>query len=468
MLFSSIVFIYFFLPMVILLYFLLPFKYKNVLLLISSLCFYAWGEPKYSILMVFSIIEGFTLGRFIEKERSTKRGRILVMLSIVMNLSLLGYFKYFNFFLSNINGLFGCDFPLLSIALPMGISFYIFSIISYTIDIYRERFQAEKNIVDFATYISLFPQLVAGPIIRYSDIYIQLHERSHSFEACYYGGRRFIIGLAKKVLLANSFGLLVTNYQEASEQSVLLYWIYAVAFTLQIYYDFSGYSDMAIGLGRIFGFRFLENFNYPYISQSISDFWRRWHISLGAWFKDYVYIPLGGNRVLVSKQILNLLTVWMLTGFWHGASWNFVIWGLYYAVILIFEKFFLKKIKPTGFMKCLTHIYVMVVVIVGFVLFNADTLKTSLVEISGMFGLSSIPLLGTESLYFLRSYAVVFLLGIIGATPILKTFYQKLSNKKMVENLTLVLEPVFLTILMLIITGYLVDGSYNPFLYFRF
>lgn len=468
MLFSSIAFLYYFLPAVILVYFLLPFRYKNILLLITSLIFYAWGEPKYSLLMIFSVIEGFLLGLLIEREQGTKRGRILVIVSVVINLSLLGFFKYFNFFLTNINGVFKWDFPLLSIALPMGVSFYIFSIISYTIDIYRGLFKAEKNILDFTTYITFFPQLVAGPIIRYSDILIQLHKRSHSLYECYYGGRRFIMGLAKKVLLANAFGALVSRYQEANEKSVLFYWLYAAAFTLQIYYDFSGYSDMAIGLGRIFGFRFLENFNYPYISRSITEFWRRWHMSLSAWFKDYVYIPLGGNRVSIPKQICNLFIVWILTGFWHGASWNFILWGLYFAVILIFEKFCLKKISWKRKGKILPHVYVMILVMVSFVLFNGDNMTQAFREISGMFGFTNAEFFNIESLYYLRSYAVVLIIGIIGTTPLFKNYYNRLPANKSIENVTMVMEPVFLTIILLIVTGYLVDGSFNPFLYFRF
>ncbi len=469
MLFSSITFLYYFLPAVILVYFLLPFRYKNILLLLSSLIFYAWGEPKYSFLMIFSCIEGFILGLLIEKEKGTNRGKILVFISVVINLGLLGFFKYFNFFLDNINGIFNQNFTFLSIALPMGVSFYIFSIISYNIDIYRGLFKAEKNLLDFTTYIAFFPQLVAGPIIRYSDILVQLHKREHGLSECYYGGRRFIIGLAKKVLFANAFGALVSRFGESDEKTVLFYWLYAIGFTLQIYYDFSGYSDMAIGLGRIFGFRFLENFNYPYTAQSITDFWRRWHMSLSTWFKDYVYIPMGGNRVSVPKQIFNLLVVWMLTGFWHGASWNFILWGLYFAVILILEKFLLKKnnifLKNS---KIISHIYVMLIVIISFIIFHAETLTQAITELSAMFGLTNIPWINTEALYYLGSYGVVFLFGIIGATPLLKEFYHKIAQNKNIDSITIILEPVVLTIILLVVTGYLVDGSFNPFLYFRF
>lgn len=468
MLFSSITFLYYFLPAVIIVYFLLPFPYKNILLLIASLIFYAWGEPKYSFLMIFSCIEGFILGLLIEKEQGTRRGKILVIISVVVNLSLLGFFKYFNFFISNINEVLHQNLSFLSIALPMGISFYIFSIISYNIDIYRGLFKAERNIFDFTTYIAFFPQLVAGPIIRYSDILVQLHKREHSLSECYYGARRFIMGLAKKVLLANAFGALVSKYGESNEKTVLFYWLYAIGFTLQIYYDFSGYSDMAIGLGRIFGFRFLENFNYPYIAQSITDFWRRWHMSLSTWFKDYVYIPMGGNRVSPSKQIFNLLVVWMLTGFWHGAAWNFIVWGLYFAVILILERFLIKKNGWVIRNKIISHIYVMIIVIISFIIFNAETLTQAVSELLAMFGFANISLINTESLYYLSSYGVVLLFGIIGVTPLAKNYYNKIAQKKKIENVTIIIEPLFLTIILLVVTGYLVDGSFNPFLYFRF
>lgn len=467
MLFSSITFLYYFLPAVVLVYFLLPFRYKNILLLITSLIFYAWGEPKYSILMIFSVIEGFVLGILIEKAQGKRQGKILVILSVIINLGLLAFFKYFNFFLNNINGILKQDISFLHITLPMGISFYLFSIISYNIDIYRGKFKAEKNILDFTTYITFFPQLVAGPIIRYSDIAVQLHHRAHSLKECYYGSRRFIIGLAKKVVFANSFGMLVSRFGETKEKSVLFYWLYALAFTLQIYYDFSGYSDMAIGLGRIFGFQFLENFNYPYISHSITEFWRRWHMSLSAWFKDYVYIPMGGNRVSVSRQVFNLLIVWMLTGLWHGASWNFVIWGLYFAVILIIEKFCLKNISWKN-SKILSHIYVMILVMTSFVLFNADSISRAGTEIAGMFGFGKEAFVNAITLYYLRSYAVVLILGIIGSSPFLKNFYNRIAQSRFGENVAMVFEPVLLTILLMVITGYLVDGSFNPFLYFRF
>ncbi len=467
MLFSSITFLYYFLPIVLILYFILPFRYKNLLLLLSSLIFYAWGEPLYCILMLLSILQGYLIGLRIEAVRARGRAKVWLILSVVISLGVLGFFKYYDFFIININRLTHLPLPVLVIALPMGISFYTFHIMSYTIDVYRGTVRAERKLLDFMAYATLFPQLVAGPIVRYADISQQLHHRTHSLSQAYLGSRRFLTGLAKKVLLANSYGALCSQFDAAKDLSVLYYWLYAVAYTLQIYYDFSGYSDMAIGLGKIFGFEFIENFNYPYISRSITEFWRRWHISLSSWFRDYVYIPLGGNRVSRRRQLMNLLVVWMLTGFWHGAAWNFILWGLFFALLLIAEKFVLAghQWSTKGF---LSHCYVMLAVILSFVLFRADSLSKAYIDIKSMFGLAGLPLVSTEGLYYLRSYSVILLLGIVGATPVIKNCFCKITETKPGAFLAVVMEPVLLIGLLLVITGYLVDGSFNPFLYFRF
>ena len=341
MLFSSIPFLYYFLPGVLILYFLVPRKAKNTVLLIGSLCFYGWGEPKYLILMVASIIIGYFAGLLIEATKEIKKKKLLLFISVIINILFLGFFKYSDFFIENFNAVTGLSINLLKIALPIGISFYTFQILSYVADVYRGTVPAQKDIIKLATYISMFPQLIAGPIVRYSDIVCSLDERNLNFEAIAYGIRRFITGLAKKVLIANALGEFCSVFKASDDKAIAFYWVYAVCFALQVYFDFSGYSDMAIGLGKILGFEFMENFNYPFISKSVTEFWRRWHISLGSWFRDYVYIPLGGNRVKKSRWIFNILVVWFLTGFWHGAAWNFIIWGLYFVVFLVLEKIFI-------------------------------------------------------------------------------------------------------------------------------
>lgn len=466
MLFSSIPFLYYFLPCTLLLYFLSPKKGKNIVLLISSLVFYAWGEPKNIILMLISILSGYLFGLLIEKFRGGPFAKVFLGLSVFVSIGMLAVFKYTDFFISNINTFTKASIPLLKIALPIGISFYTFQILSYTIDVYRGSVPAQKNFISLATYIALFPQLIAGPIVRYIDIEKQLKDRPQDFEHIAIGIRRFIIGLSKKVLLANAFGELTSIIQASSDPSVLFYWLYAVSFTLQIYFDFSGYSDMAIGLGKIFGFTFLENFNYPYISKSITEFWRRWHISLGSWFRDYVYIPLGGNRCGKGKWLRNILVVWFLTGFWHGASWNFILWGLFYAVLLLLEKFFLLKYLEKS--KVLSHVYVMLFVIFGFVLFNADTLSDAVKTIKGMLGLLSVPAISTEFIYYLKSFGFTLILGILASTPLCKKLYLSVSQKKTGAKMLNLLEIPFLLLLFITVTAYLVDGSFNPFLYFRF
>ena len=465
MLFSSIPFLYYFLPLVLAVYFLTPARFRNAVLLLASLIFYAWGEPKYVLLMLASILSGYGFGLLQERYRGQKGAKLVCGLSVAVSLSFLLYFKYADFFLENFNAATGLGVPLLRIALPIGISFYTFQIISYTVDVYRGE-PAQKNLIHLAAYVAMFPQLIAGPIVRYSDIAQQLEHRSHSTALAAEGVRRFLIGLGKKILIANQLGELCSVFRASDEKSVLFYWLYAVAFALHIYFDFSGYSDMAIGLGKVFGFHFLENFNYPYISASITEFWRRWHISLGTWFRDYVYIPLGGNRVGRARQLLNILVVWMLTGFWHGAAWNFVVWGLMFAVLLIMEKLWL--LKPLSKCRPLAHLYVVFFVVISFVIFNAENMGQALSDIGGLFGAGGIPLVSAEAVYCLRSFALVLILAVFGATPLLRNWLVRLSQYPTAGKVLNALEPFTLFILLLVMTGYLVDGSFNPFLYFRF
>ncbi|MBE6840465.1 MAG: MBOAT family protein [Ruminococcus sp.] len=469
MLFSAITFLYFYLPVTVLIYFIAPKPAKNAVLLLGSLFFYGWGEPKYLILMVISIIQGYVLGLLIDKSKRDKKeklSKLYISLSVVLSLGTLGYFKYADFFIENFNRVTGLSMGLLKIALPIGISFYTFQILSYTIDVYRRNVDVQKNIIDFGAYVAMFPQLIAGPIVRYADIAVQLKNRTHSIAKSAEGIRRFIIGLSKKVLLANILGELAEAYRTAEDKSVLFVWLYAIAYTLHIYFDFSGYSDMAIGLGKIFGFDFPENFNYPYISKSVTEFWRRWHMSLGTWFRDYLYIPLGGNRVSKPRWMINILIVWLATGFWHGAAWNFIIWGLYFAILLMLEKLFLLKI--TEKLKGINHIYVLLLVIISFVIFDSLTMNRATSVIGEMFFMKGLPLTTQESVYLLRSYAVIIITGIIGATPIPKKLVLKLREIKAGAIVTDVAEPFLLVSLLAVVTAFLVDGSFNPFLYFRF
>ena len=462
MLFSSIPFAFYFLPAVLVLYFAVPFRFKNAVLLTFSLFFYGWGEPVYLLLMMASIVAGWIFGLLIGKYRGTPKARLFLIASLVTSLGLLGWFKYADFAVENLNAL-GLQLTLPGIALPIGISFYTFQILSYTIDVYRGNVESQKNIVDFGAYVSMFPQLIAGPIVRYADVARQLKSRTHSVKKASLGVRRFVIGLAKKVLIANQLGQLVELYRSTTQPSVLFVWMYAAAFALQIYFDFSGYSDMAIGLGHIFGFDLLENFNYPFISRSISEFWRRWHMSLGGWFRDYVYIPLGGNRVRPLRYVFNVLVVWALTGLWHGAAWNFVLWGLLFAVLLTVEKFLVGKAmaKMPGW---LVRIPVLAILLMSFVLFNASSLSQALSDVGGMFGLGGLPLVSTASLYYLRSYGLLLLFAAVGATPLVSRTAKKLESR----TVTAILEPVVLCALLLAVTAFLVGGSFNPFLYFRF
>ena len=466
MVFSGIPFLYYFLPATVLLYLAAPRKLKNAVLLLASLVFYAWGEQRLVLLFAATILLGWLLGLLIERFRGKVWSRVFLWLSVLTTLGLLGYFKYADFFIGSLNSAFGLSLPLLRVALPIGISFYTFQLLSYTVDVYRGDVAAQKNIIDFAAYVAMFPQLIAGPIVRYSDIAGQLTQRTHSLDKIASGIRRFVMGLAKKVLIANVLGQLCTQFRQTAQPSVLFHWLYAVAFMLQIYFDFSGYSDMAIGLGRLFGFDFPENFNYPYISKSITEFWRRWHMTLGSWFRDYVYIPLGGNRRGIGRQLFNILVVWMLTGLWHGAAWNFVLWGVFYALLLTAEKLGLKKVLDAH--GALGHVYVLLAVLLGFVLFNADSLGQAAQDIAGMFAFGKLPLFSAEAVYYLRSYGVVLLLAVIGATSLPKRAIAALSGNRVLSRGWNVLEPLLLTGLLVVVTAYLVDGSFNPFLYFRF
>jgi len=460
MLFSSIPFLFYFLPAVLLVYFLVPRKLKNAVILVSSLFFYGWGEPKYLALMAVTIASFYGCGLAIEKARSAREKKLWLTVSVVIGIALLTVFKYADFFLQSFAAATGLSIPLLRLALPIGISFYTFQCMSYAVDVYRGNVAAQKNLISFGAYVALFPQLIAGPIVRYVDVARELEERTTTLEDACYGARRFLVGLSKKILIANQLGLLTELFRASQQKSILFYWMYAVAFMLHIYFDFSGYSDMAIGLGRIFGFHFIENFNYPYLSRSVTEFWRRWHMSLGSWFRDYVYIPMGGNRVSKLRWVFNILTVWMLTGLWHGASWNFVLWGLMFAVLLLLEKLiFPVKRLPVW----LQHLYVLFTVMVSFVLFNAADLAQAAGDLGGLFGAGGIALATDESLYYLRSYAGIFLLSMVGATPAVKNLAGRIPEKA-----AAVLEPLALAALLLVCTGYLVDGSFNPFLYFRF
>lgn len=467
MLFSSIPFLYYFLPLVLAVYFLTPRAGKNAVLFLSSLLFYAWGEPKFCIFMLLSILQGYVFGRLIEKHaQNKKRSKLFLTASVALSLALLAYCKYADFFLSSVNAVTGLSFKLLHVTLPIGISFYTFQILSYVVDVYRGEVPAQKSFLKLGTYIAMFPQLIAGPIVRYADIAPQLDSRQTTLEDVSSGACRFVIGLSKKVLLANVLYELITAFQQSRDLSVLYFWLYAVSFALQLYFDFSGYSDMAIGLGRIFGFRFQENFNYPYISGSITEFWRRWHISLGSWFRDYVYIPLGGNRVSKAKWLRNILVVWMLTGLWHGASWNFVLWGLGFAVLLVAEKLvYGRLLQRTHVLK---HVYTLLLVTLSFVLFNADSVSEAVLQLGAMFGAGGLPLVSTEGVYYLKSYAGTFLFAAIGATPLVSNAISRFGKTRFGAQALTVLQPLVMLALLAACTAFLVDGSFNPFLYFRF
>ena len=447
MVFSSIPFLYYFLPVALVLYFAAPKQFKNMILFLASLFFYAWGEPLNVIWMLLSILVGFCSGWMIEQHMGNGQAKLLLVLSIVIHVGFLVYFK--------------C-----ATVLPIGISFYTFQILSYEIDVYQGRVPAQRNLIRLGVYVAMFPQLIAGPIVRYADIDRALSERTHSVENFALGIRWFVIGLSKKILLANVLGRLCDIFLTSDDKSVLYYWLFGIAYSLQIYFDFSGYSDMAIGLGRILGFHLPENFNYPYIARSVTEFWRRWHISLGFWLRDYVYIPLGGNRVSKKRWVFNIFVVWILTGLWHGVAWNFIIWGLLFAVLLMLEKRWLLKYLEKS--RILSHCYVLLSIIVSFVIFYGTKMSDLRNCLGGMIGLNRLPLISKEFLYYLRSYGVVLLIGMIGTTPLIKILTGRLAQNRLGKRTVTILEPILLIGLMLLNTAYLVDSSFNPFLYFRF
>ena len=473
MIFSSILFLLYFLPFVLTIYFIFPRKYRNFILFLSSLFFYSWGEPKYIWIMLFSTVVDYTCGRMVhyyKTNNNIRRSKLWLGVSIVINLSLLGFFKYSDFLISNINNIFNLGIPLLNLILPIGISFYTFQTMSYTIDVFRGDTRVQNNIISFGTYVTLFPQLIAGPIVRYQTIAEEIDNRVETFDLFGEGVKRFILGLGKKVLLANGIGLLWDNISHTNMSGipVLTAWMGILAFGFQIYFDFSGYSDMAIGLGKIFGFNFLENFNYPYMSKSITEFWRRWHMSLGTWFKEYLYIPLGGNRKGKVLNIRNILIVWMLTGIWHGASWNFAIWGLYFGIILILEKLFilnfLKKMP-----NYISRIYTLVLVFISWVIFAFDSLLEGVNYLKILFGLSGVELMDNTTVYLLYTNILLFMILIIGSTDLPKRLWIWISVKFKNKQATIfILENLFLFSILIISIAYLVDQSYNPFLYFRF
>lgn len=467
MVFSSLTFLFVFLPAVLLVYFAVPRQGKNAVLFLFSLLFYAWGEPIYVLLMIFSTVLDYTCGRLVEKFRGTPKQKIGLLISVIVNIGLLCFFKYSDFLITTVNGVFGWNIPTLNLPLPIGISFYTFQTMSYTIDVYRGEAKVQRNIISFGAYVSLFPQLIAEPIVRYRDIAEQLDSRAHSFDNFGTGVKRFVTGLGKKVLLANNIGLLWDSVSktDAARLTTLGAWLGIIAFAFQIYFDFSGYSDMAIGLGKMFGFDFNENFNYPYISKSVTEFWRRWHISLGTWFRDYVYIPLGGNRRGLAIQIRNIAVVWLLTGFWHGASWNFVLWGAFYGVLLVCEKLFLLKWleKAPAFVG---HIYTMLTALLGWVLFAFDDLGQGFEYLKVMFG-GGAGLVSSGAMYQLLSYLPLILVCVIASTPLAKLLYGKLTATAH-EGTLLTADIVKLTGICALSVAFLISGSYNPFLYFRF
>ena len=462
MLFSSIIFIYFFIPLLLLVYFITPTKYRNIPLLIFSLIFYFLGEPKYIIILLLCCTINYYISKLMMHKKLKKHKKKLLLLALIYDIGQLLYFKYTDFFITNINNIFNLDLSLLHIIMPIGISFFTFQIIAYIADVYKGVHKPSKNILDFTMYVSLFPQLIAGPIVRYADVEKEVIKRETNFNKFSQGIKRFVIGLSKKVLLANVLGefaaLLV-------EQTVLSAWLKPILFTLQIYFDFSGYSDMAIGLGLMLGFHFLENFNYPLIAKSITDFWRRWHMSLSSWFRDYVYIPLGGNRVSKLKWIRNLFVVWFLTGFWHGANWNFIIWGLYFGTLLVIEKFLLGKLLEKT--KVIKYIYTSLIIIISFLIFSVESVPEIITSLKNMFFINDIPFTSLETNYYLRSYLVLLIISIIGATPLLKNIIGKLKETKL-KIVIDIIEPIYLIGLLLLSTAFLIDASFNPFLYFRF
>lgn len=469
MVFSSLTFMFVFLPIVLILYYIVPKKFKNLFILISGLIFYAWGEPVYVLIMIVSTLIDYTAGLLIYRfDKSKTIKRICLIVSLLMNLGLLGVFKYSGFIMQNIDIIFGTSLydPNHALPLPIGISFFTFQSMSYTIDMYMGKIKVQKNPISFAAFVTLFPQIVAGPIVRYDDIARELDDRTVNLDCIYEGILKFITGVGKKVLIANNIGMLWTSVKglETSELSVLTAWLGILAFTLQIYFDFSGYSDMAIGLGKMMGFNFPQNFNYPYQSKSISEFWRRWHITLGAWFKSYVYFPLGGSRKGKGRTVFNLAVVWLLTGIWHGASWNFILWGVLYGLVIIIEKLFLGKVleKIPDFFSWL---YTIILVILGWVLFDTADIPTALGYMGAMFGGGG-TLVDNTAMYYLINYGVMFVIGTFACTDIFSRAAEWLKEKMpLLVNYS---TPIAKTAIMVLSTAYLADATYNPFLYFNF
>ena len=505
MLFSSITFLYYFLPAVLVIYYLTPAKVKNLILFLASFVFYLWGEPKYSVLLLFSVTAGYIGGRCIEYQRQKKcvcaadpadrsgkykgrHDRLVVGIFTAMTLGLLVFFKYMDFLADSVNRILGTHVPMVQIALPVGISFYTFQIISYYVDVYRGEVAAEHNFVDFAAYVTMFPQLIAGPIVRFQSVQAELKHREITWEKTGEGAARFVCGLCKKVLIADSLAPLVSTLQNISETAAkteavvttgiraegagigtLGYWVLALAFMLQLYYDFSGYSDMAIGLGKILGFTFPENFRYPFISKSISEFWRRWHMTLGGWFRDYLYIPLGGNRVSVLRWCFNMFVIWLLSGLWHGAGWNFLFWGLWFAFFLILEKLFLGDILESV-PKVFGRIYTLAVVLISWVFFALESPGEILAYLQAMFGMNGIGPVNSLAMFLCNEYLVLLVIALVACLPLGSRLVHALKSSKTGPAMALYRlgEKVIPAVLLLLSVAYIVDASYNPFLYFRF
>ena len=467
MLFSSLTFLYLFLPAVLLAYAVFPARLRNGALLAASLLFYFCGEPEYTLLILGETLVSYLIARWMAGAASPRLRRALLAAELLAALGALGLFKYADFAIGTVNALFGGALPLLHLALPIGISFYTFQTLSYVIDVYWGRLAAERNFVRYAAYVTLFPQLIAGPIVRYQDVAEDLCGRRMTADGLYEGLSRFVLGLSKKVLLANVLGQLVSDMTVAAERSVLGAWLLAVGYALQIYFDFSGYSDMAIGIGRVFGLRFPENFNYPYLAHTVTDFWRRWHMTLSSWFRDYVYIPLGGNRRGLPRQLCNILIVWTLTGLWHGANWTFAAWGMYFALLLTLEKLFLLRVLER-LPRAVGRIYTLLAVLLSFVLFQSERFSAALALLSEMFGAAGTALQSSAAVYALRSYGLLLLMGCIGATPLPKKLAERLGARRWGAGALRALTPAVLLLLLLLCTAYLADGSFNPFLYFRF
>ena len=467
MVFSSFAFLFVFLPLVLIAYFIIKNRtYRNIVLFLFSLVFYAWGEPVYVALMLFSIVANYFLALKIDKAKKKSKRKIILIIAVIINLLIIGFFKYADFFIENINFIFHSSIPALNMGLPIGISFYTFQILSYVIDVYTKKVKVQKNIINLGTYVALFPQLIAGPIVRYETIAEELENRKESLTKVIEGLKRFIIGLGKKVIIANNMAIIADTIYggDLASYGSLVFWIAAIAYTFQIYFDFSGYSDMAIGLGKVFGFTFLENFNYPYIANSITDFWRRWHISLSTWFRDYVYIPLGGNRVGKIKWLRNILVVWLLTGLWHGASWNFILWGLYYGIILIIEKLFLGKLLEK-LPKIITHIYTLLIIVIGWVIFRLEDFSQMTLVLGKMFSFQSSDVFEQIILNFdIFAALPYFIIAILASLPIMKNIYHKNKDKitfSLLRNICIL--GIFIISICL-----LLSSTYNPFIYFRF